>query len=133
MFTPQFSFINWHVHSCWYSESQITSANVEIHWPRMGESETSWVRLLLFSHPVVSDSWDPMGCSSTGSSVCGISQARVWIGCHVLSQGDLPNPETEPVSSALQTDSLPMSHWLSQKTDFKSWRGHSSATCSYKV
>ena len=102
MFTPQFSFINQHVRSCWYSESQMTSANVMIHWPGMIDSESSSVRLLFFSHSVVSDSWDPMDCSPTGSSVCGISQARVWVGCHVLSQGDLPNPETEPVSSALQ-------------------------------
>ena len=35
------------------------------------------------------------------------------VGCHDLLQGDLPDPGTEPespVSSALQVDSLPLSH-----------------------
>ena len=39
---------------------------------------------------LLSDSWDPMDGSPTSSSVCGISQARVWVGCHVLSQGIFP-------------------------------------------
>ena len=42
---------------------------------------TSGVRLLLFSCGVVSDSYDPMDCSPLGSSVHGISQARIleWV------------------------------------------------------
>ena len=28
-------------------------------------------------------------------------------GCHALLQGDLPNPETEPISPTMQVDSLP--------------------------
>ena len=44
--------------------------------------------------------WDPMNCSPLGSSVHGISQARIleW-GCHFLLQ-DLPDPGMEPVSPA---------------------------------
>ena len=50
-----------------------------------------------------------MDCSLPGSSVHGISQARIleWLGCHFLLQGNLPNPEIELGSPALQVDSLP--------------------------
>ena len=51
---------------------------------------------------------DPMDCSLPGSSVHGILQARI-LECVVLplpSLGNLPNPEIEPTSSALQVDSL---------------------------
>ena len=50
---------------------------------------------------------NPMDCSLPGSSVHGISQARIleW-GCHP-SPGDLPDPEIESGSPALQADSLP--------------------------
>ena len=54
---------------------------------------------------------DPMVCSPPGSSVHGISQARIleWI----PSAGDLPKPGTETipsVSSEQQVDSLWLSH-----------------------
>ena len=46
-----------------------------------------------------------MDCSRPGSSVYGISQARITgVGCHFLLQGGLPNPEIEPGSPALQAD-----------------------------
>ena len=45
---------------------------------------------------------DPIDCSLPGSSVHGISQARVLErGCHFPTPGDLPDPEIEPTSSAL--------------------------------
>ena len=49
-----------------------------------------------------------MDCSSPGSSVHGISQARLlgW----VAISGDLSNPAIEPMSPAWQVDSLPLSH-----------------------
>ena len=55
---------------------------------------------------------DPLGCSSPGSSVHGILQARIleWLPCP--SPGDLPDPgiePTSPVSPALQADSLLLS------------------------
>ena len=45
---------------------------------------------------------DPMDCSQPGSSVHGISQARVleWVAI-------LPDPGVKPGSSSLQADSLP--------------------------
>ena len=50
---------------------------------------------------------DPMDYSPPGSSVHGIFQARVMDGLPFPSPGDLPNPEIEPESPALQADSLP--------------------------
>ena len=45
---------------------------------------------------------DPMDYSPPGSSVHGISQARInWSGLPFPSPGDLPNPGTKPVSPAL--------------------------------
>ena len=51
---------------------------------------------------------DPLDCSSPGSSVHGISQAEYWSGLPFSSLGDLPNPEIELMSPALQADSLPL-------------------------
>ena len=48
---------------------------------------------------------DPTGCSSSGSSVHGILQARS--GQPFSSPGDLPNPGNEPGSPELQVDCLP--------------------------
>ena len=52
---------------------------------------------------------DPMDCSPPGSSVPGTLQARVleWVACS--PPGDLPNPAIEPMTPALQVDSLPLS------------------------
>ena len=58
----------------------------------------------------MSDSCDPMDCSLPGSSVHGISQARILKRVAISSPGDLPDPGIEPVSSALQVDSSPLSH-----------------------
>ena len=49
-----------------------------------------------------------MDCSQPGSSVHGILQARILKnGLPFSSPGDLPDPEVEPRSSALQADSSP--------------------------
>ena len=57
---------------------------------------------------------DPMDFSPPGSSVPGISQARILEWLAISFQGfppwDLPNPEIKPPSPALQEDSLPPSH-----------------------
>ena len=42
-----------------------------------------------------------------GSSVHGILQARILEWVAMLSSRDLPDPRVEPVSPALQADSLP--------------------------
>jgi len=50
---------------------------------------------------------DPIDCSTPGSSVHGILQARIdWSGLPFLSPGDLPDLGIEPRSPALQADSL---------------------------
>ena len=55
----------------------------------------------------MSDSCDPMGSSLPGSSVCGISQARIVDWVAVLFFRGSSDLGTEPRSPALQADSLP--------------------------
>ena len=40
----------------------------------------------------------------------GFFRQQYWSGLPFPPPGDLPDPETEPVSPALQADSLPLSH-----------------------
>ena len=47
---------------------------------------------------VVSNSWQPMNCSLQGSSVHGVSQARILSGLPRPLPGDLPDPGIEPSS-----------------------------------
>ena len=58
---------------------------------------------------------DPMDYSPSGSSLHRISQARIQGWVVIPSPRDLPNPGTEPKSSALKADSLPSEppgkHW----------------------
>ena len=54
---------------------------------------------------------DPMDCSPPGSSVHGILQARILERVLCPPPGYLPDPGMEPATPALQTDSLPLSHW----------------------
>ena len=92
------------------------------------------------SHSVVSNTCDPVDCSSWSSSVHGILQARIlewvlcpwdplgkntgvgplsmgssrqeyWSGLPFPSPGDLPNPGIKPESPALQADSLLTELW----------------------
>ena len=59
---------------------------------------------------------DPMKCSPPGSSVQGISQARIleWVAISSF------RPRDQPMSPALQADSLPLSH---QGSLYKTHRG----------
>ena len=41
----------------------------------------------------------------------GFSRQEYWSALPLLSPGDLPDPGTEPSSSALPADSSPLSHW----------------------
>ena len=54
--------------------------------------------------------WDPVDSNPPDFSVHGILQARIleWVPCP--PPGDLPNPGIEPGPSALQADSLLLSH-----------------------
>ena len=53
---------------------------------------------------------DPIDYSPPGSSVHGISQARILEWVAFPSPGDLLDPETGSASLALQADSLPLCH-----------------------
>ena len=53
---------------------------------------------------------DPVDCSPPGSSVRGISQARILEWVAILPPGDLPDMEIEPGSPTLQAGSLPLGH-----------------------
>ena len=55
----------------------------------------------------------PVDCSSPGSSVHRISEARNWSKLPFAPPGDLPDPGIKPMSPASpapQADSLPLSH-----------------------
>jgi len=54
---------------------------------------------------------DPMDCSLPGSSVMEFSRQEYWSGLPCTLPGGLPDPGIEPVSPALQADSLQLSHW----------------------
>ena len=54
--------------------------------------------------------WDPMDCSPPGSSVYGISQAKILEWAAASSPGDLPDPGIEPITRTLQAESLLLSH-----------------------
>ena len=55
----------------------------------------------------MSNSCDPTDCSPPGSSVRGISQARILEWLAISFSRDLPDPGIEPGSPALQADALP--------------------------
>ena len=58
-------------------------------------------------------SCDPMDCSPPESSVHGISQTRILVGCHFLLQGIFPTQRSNLSFLRLlyyQVDLLPLSH-----------------------
>ena len=83
------------------------------HWSQvtMGPSKWDWCQwrlhrcLVCISHSVVVDSLSSMDCSRAGSSVHGILQTRI-LELQFPSPGDLLDPGIEPMSPALQVDSL---------------------------
>ena len=54
---------------------------------------------------------NPWDCSPPGYSLHAILQARILQWVAMPLPGDLPNSGTDPVSPALQVNSLPLSHW----------------------
>ena len=64
------------------------------------------------SYPTLCDCMD---CSLPGSSVPGISQARILEGLQCPPPGALSDPGIKLASPALQADSLPLSQWGSLK------------------
>ena len=63
------------------------------------------------SHSLV-QLWDPFWTVATPRLLCPQSSPGkdTRVGCLLPPPGDLPNPGTEPVSPALQADSLPLSY-----------------------
>ena len=65
---------------------------------------------------------EPVECSLPYSSVHGIFRQECWSGSPFPTPEDLPNPGIEPassVASALQVDSLPLSHMRSPEWEGK--------------
>ena len=60
-----------------------------------------------WSHSVVSDSLRPHGAAYQAPPSMGFSRPEYWSGLPFPSPGDLPGPEIEPRSPALQGDALP--------------------------
>ena len=60
-----------------------------------------------WSRSVVSDSATPWTVIYQAPPSVGFSRQEYWSGLPLPSPGDLPNPGTEPGSSALQADALP--------------------------
>ena len=53
---------------------------------------------------------DPIDGTHQAPLSVGFSRQEYWSGLPFPSPGDLPDPGTDPQSSALQADSLPLSH-----------------------
>ena len=69
---------------------------------------------------------DSMDGSLSGSSVHGISQARILeLGCHFLLQGNLPDSEIEPTSASPAIDWQILYHWAT-------WEAHSKIYITLK-
>ena len=67
--------------------------------------------LLLFSHSIMPTSLRPPWTVALQAPLSmGFSRQEYWSGLPFPSPGDLPDPGIKPVSPALQTDSLPLSH-----------------------
>ncbi|CAI9173085.1 unnamed protein product [Rangifer tarandus platyrhynchus] len=73
-------------------------------------------------HTAMSDSCDPTNCSPPGSSVHGISQARILEWVAILMQAHLPDPgikPSSPVSPALAGRFFPISTTKKKNGCFK--------------
>ena len=73
---------------------------------------------------------DPMDCSLPGSPVHGISQMRIleWVAIFFLQGISLPNSGIKPETSALQMDSLPLSHQGKIDTLYQEFHNRESNT-----
>ena len=76
--------------------------------------------MCFLSCSVVSDSVTLWAVAHQALLSMGFSRQEYWKGLPFPPPGDLPDPGMKPlspVSSALQADSLPFSHWGSPKTE----------------
>ena len=68
-------------------------------------------RKMLLSHAVMSNSFANQWTVGLQASLSmKFSSQEYWSGLLCVSPGDLPNPGMEPMSPALQVDSLSLSH-----------------------
>ena len=88
-------------------------------WRHAGKFCLAQVVVYLLSHVQL---WASMDCSSSGSSVHGILQARIleWIAIS-FSGGDLPHSGIKPGSPAFQADSLPTESPVWKPKWFNDW------------
>ena len=77
------------------------------HLAEFNPQSSSVLKSECLSHSVVSDSLGPLVCSLLNSFVHGILQARILERVAISFFRNLPNPEIEPRSPALQVNSLP--------------------------
>ena len=88
----------------------------------------------VFRCSVVSNSLTPMDCNPPGLCVHGLFQARIleWVAISSIRESSNPGMEPmSPVSSALQADSLLLSHWGSPgEADTQSFQRHWLSTLS---
>ena len=66
---------------------------------------------------VVSNSVTPWTVAPQAPLSMGFSRQEYWSGLPLPPSGDLPEPEKEPMSPALQADSLLLSHWGGPETE----------------
>ena len=67
-------------------------------------------RFVIYCCSVMSDSAASWTVARQAPLSMGFSRQEYWSGLPFPSPGDLPNPGIEPISPALQADSLPLSH-----------------------
>ena len=99
-----------------HSVMQVRSSPVG--WKGLGLEISLWLCLCAWSHQSCPTVCDP-GLELPGSWVRGILQARILEWAAVPSSSGSPDPgikPASPVSSALEADSLPLSHWGSRLT-----------------
>ena len=90
-------FLKFSYHIYWTTSLYSNRKNISFEW------QWKWK----WSCSVVSNSLWPYDCTPPGSSIHGISQARMLEWGPVPSPGDLPDLGIEPGTLALQADSLP--------------------------
>ena len=97
------AFSGWYQHSYWHGASALGPPG----WEAAPQSSSwlLWLILVCVSCSVVSNSLQPYVACQAPLSM-GFSRQEYWSGLPIPSPGDLPDPEIEPGSPALQIDSL---------------------------
>ena len=78
-----------------------------VYWPPSLLTYQNWWKVKVLVAQSYLTLCNPMDYNPPGSPVHGILQQEYWSGLPFSSPGNLPDPEIEPGSPALQVDSLP--------------------------